>query len=592
MRDSPETMHQKTDRIRALEVAAVMTSGKRFVPSYLVVVASFTLLIWRAMPLLTLIAWVGAYLLHITVRTIATKLYHQSTEAERTRNLRFWNGFVTGSAMAHGLIMGSLAVLAFPNLTPDARIGLTGMVFFICAASSTYVAALLKPLLLLISVAILPFVVTWWWFSGDPWRTTILFVAWILNCFLCWNHHTLLRRGWELLAHNEALARELEQKNLTLQESANARSWLFATASHDLRQPVHALGLTVAQLDEFDPPNVLRDRFDRLEDIATLLAEMLHELMDLNTLDRSDYVAVPEVVALQPLLDQLEKSLQPIAARKGLFLSMPAPSPACVHSDAKLLRRILLNLIANAIKYTTHGGVTVTSELRGNDLVVTVRDTGIGISDDQLDVIFGAYVSLSEPTGSDSDGAGLGLSIVRRAAERLGHVLTVRSEQGVGSNFEIAMLTAPDAHSRSPASGVPAACPGPQAPPAGCIVLLIEDDPHVLHALETLVDIWGFRAVGGRNAEEALGRLDHAAMPSAVVSDMHLQAGMNGLDAIEAVRSRLAQPALPALLMTGDMRLDLKAQASQRNIAMAIKPLSPVLLRETLLRLVRDHTAR
>jgi signal transduction histidine kinase/CheY-like chemotaxis protein len=428
--------------------------------------------------------------------------------------------------------------------------------------------------------------------SGDPWRTSILFVAWALNCFLCWNHHTLLQKGWRLITANESLALELQQKNLALQESANARSWLFATASHDLRQPVHALGLTVAQLDERDSPQLLRERFGRLEDIAALLAEMLHELMDLNTLDRSDYVAVSEVVAIQPLLDQLEKGLQPIAARKGLFLSMPAQSPFGVHSDAKLLRRILLNLISNAIKYTTEGGVTVTSETRGSDLVVTVRDTGIGISDDQLDVIFGAYVSLSDPAGSDSEGSGLGLSIVRRAAERLGHVLTVRSRQGVGSTFEIAMQRAPESHAKLPMPGAPAAAPGPQAPPAGCVILLIEDDPHVLHALETLVGIWGFRAIGGRTAEEALSRLDHAAVPSAVVSDMHLQAGMNGLAAIDAVRRRLAQPALPALLMTGDMRLDLKTQAGQRNIDVAIKPLSPVLLRETLLRLVREHAAR
>ena len=236
--------------------------------------------------------------------------------------------------------------------------------------------------------------------------------------------------------------------------------------------------------------------------------------------------------------------------------------------DRHLLRRILFNLVSNAIKYTDTGAVSILVAADGALARLTVQDTGPGIPPDKLDDVFRDDVRLNPLKAAE--GLGIGLSIVRRAAELLGHPLSLRSEPGQGTAVSLSLPV-----SAAPRGDMPPRTPEAAGASTGALIAVMEDDVDVRDAMTALLAPWGYRVVAGADASSLLAtRGEQALVPALVITDLHLD-GSNGLTEVERLRQALQAPTLPALLVTGDLDETVTRQAAQARVFVAHKPLPP-----------------
>jgi len=367
-------------------------------------------------------------------------------------------------------------------------------------------------------------------------------------------------------------------------EAANlAKSRFLAAASHDLRQPLHALNLFVAQL-RTETDQAERGRVTGQIDAAvTAMNDLFNALLDISKLDAG--VLAPELTTfpIAHLLKQMETTFAPAAREKGLRLQF-VPSGGWVRSDFILLQRILLNLVSNAIRYTVRGGVVVGCRRHGQQLRIEVWDSGIGIPEDQRENIFGEFYQLAGPERDRSGGLGLGLAIVDRLCRLLDHRLELASTLGKGSRFAVSLplVAAP----QEPVEY--SVAPKAQADPAsGKHIVVIDDDALALDAMRGLLRRWGCFVVTAESESVALASLagdDHR--PDLIISDYRLADGCTGIEAIQRLRSAFRAP-IPAFLITGDIAPERLREASANGFHLLHKPVEPMALRAMLNQILR-----
>ncbi|RTL43939.1 MAG: response regulator [Burkholderiales bacterium] len=383
------------------------------------------------------------------------------------------------------------------------------------------------------------------------------------------------RRGRRLAK----VSAELEQRNSELELRSSSRIRLLAAACHDLRQPAHALGM-LAELgsEAQQEPTRFAAWLQRVRRSTASLGDMLDELMDLGRLDGGHYTPMLSDVPLTELMQEVMLHFGPLARRKGLTLEAP-PVDALIVSDRHLLRRILFNLVSNAIKYTDTGFVRIHLERRSGEVRLTVQDSGPGIPRDKMDDVFRDYVRLNPRKAAE--GLGIGLSIVRRAAELLSHPLTVSSQAGEGTSITLTLPV-----SASPMHD-PLSLPGEQSATTGhALLAVIENDADVREAMVSLLQSWGHTVMAGSDARALLAA--SAApyrAPDLVITDLHLD-GTDGLAEVKYLREVLQAPGLPALLVTGDLDHAVTRQAAQAQVYVAHKPLAPLKLAALLSQLL------
>jgi signal transduction histidine kinase len=410
-----------------------------------------------------------------------------------------------------------------------------------------------------------------------------------------------IRTGDELEALGEqfnSMAEQLERSYATLERKVQerthqlglanlAKSRFLAAASHDLRQPLHALGLFVAQLRErLDTPE--RDRVvERIDAAIAAMNELFNALLDISKLDAG--VLTPDLKAfpIQHLLDRMEITFASAAREKGIRLRV-VPCPAWVRSDPILLERILLNLVSNAVRYTARGGVVIGCRRRAGAIRIDVWDSGIGIPRDQHRNVFGEFYRLA---GSDRDGArglGLGLAIVDRLCRLLDHPIELNSQAGRGSRFS---LLVPSAAARNE-PGIPARAPPHMAEHdrvAGALIIVIDDDELVRDGMGRLLQAWGCQVVAAASDEAAIASLaGRDRRPDLIISDYQLAGGKTGFEAVDRLRGVLGDP-IPALLISGDTAPERLREAGASGHLLLHKPVSPAVLRATLNHLLRQR---
>jgi signal transduction histidine kinase/CheY-like chemotaxis protein len=384
----------------------------------------------------------------------------------------------------------------------------------------------------------------------------------------------------------ENLAREHEvtqDKTRQLEIANRHKSHLIASASHDLRQPLHALNLFVARLrDEPDPAE--RSRLvARIDASVGSMNELFGSLLDMTRLEAGIVEPIPTVLPVRRLLDRIETTFGEAAHKKGLRLRVVA-SRAWMVSDPILLERILLNLVSNAVRYTEQGGVVVGCRRRGATLRIDVCDTGPGIPEGQRRSIFGEFYQLARPEARRGEGLGLGLAIVDRLCRLLGHRVDVDSEPGRGSRFSV---TVPLAAEPRAADEIPVP-PWRIADPArGKRIMVIDDDTLVLDGMRAILQGWGCQVATAVSGDAALARLkEDGARPDLIISDSRLADGETGLDAIARLRAAAGMP-IPALVITGDTAPERLREASAAGFPLLHKPVSPMALRTALNRLLK-----
>jgi signal transduction histidine kinase len=368
---------------------------------------------------------------------------------------------------------------------------------------------------------------------------------------------------------------QLQTSNSELQDLARTRARLLAAACHDLRQPAHALGLSaelamLAGARSGGPQDQEEVRL-RLRDIrrnSITLTDMLGELMDQTRLAGGSYEPDVGPLALGELLDEVRLQFSDVARRKGLAFVVE-DTAASVISDRHLLRRICFNVVSNAVKYTQRGQVTVKAvDVAPHHVRLIVQDTGPGIDAQELPQVFGDYVRLE--AGKAQEGLGIGLSVVKRAAELLGHPLEFQSTPDAGTTVTVLL-------ERGQAETAPQAPDGATGLPGrGQTVAVLEDDAESRQALTALLRQWGFEVVTAVSAADLAECLKPRGNtpPDLLLTDLHL--GMlDGLEQAQIIRAWPGFERLPTLLITGDLAPENTSRAQALGIPVGHKPIIP-----------------
>lgn len=431
-------------------------------------------------------------------------------------------------------------------------------------------------------------------------------VFWGVMVATSYRIHLILRDSIRLRCINLDLIADLRVQKTRAQAADRAKTGFLAAASHDLRQPVHALSLLLRALDTLvrsatpdwrHISQVVGQSRQALQGLSHLLAALL----DISKLDAGVVEIRPEPLSLQAVFDQLRSEFEPDAQRRGLQLRFH-PTRLTVTSDAVALKRILSNLISNALRYTAHGGVLVAGRQRRGELRIEVWDTGIGIPDASLENIFEEFVQLGNSERKREQGLGLGLAIVRRLAESQGQRIAVRSRVGHGSVFRLIVPQARIDQEASPLRLPPVQRlvkrirPGqpnldtPTMPPllelSEYVLMLIDDDPDVLVATAELAAANGFGVTTAASLEEALAHPDLPRVDVLLV-DHRLPGGVTGQDVIKELSLRLNRT-IPAILITGDTAPQRLREAAASGLLLLHKPLEPDMLLKALNRCLQS----
>ena len=383
-------------------------------------------------------------------------------------------------------------------------------------------------------------------------------------------------RTRELLAVNTALAEAKADA-----EAANIDKTRFiAAASHDILQPLNAARLYAASLAERHAATRDAHLVANLDASLQAVEEIFSALIDMSRMDAGRMEPDVAPFALATLLEQLRVEFEPAAGAKGLQLTVVG-SRVWVKTDRRLLRRVVQNLLANAIKFTSKGGVVVGVRRTSTGIAIAVYDTGPGIAAGDRALIFREFQRLDESSGS-ARGVGLGLSIVERICKVLNAKLELQSTVGRGSVFRVHIPIVPAVH-------VPLLQPRKAVPQIGSLqgmrILCIDNEPAVLEGMELLLKGWECTVETAASAEAIILRrmgfpLEADVWPNVILADYHLDQ-LTGIDAIERLRAR-AQRDIPAIIITADHTSEVQRQIRTRGIMQLQKPIKPAALRAVL----------
>jgi signal transduction histidine kinase/ActR/RegA family two-component response regulator len=369
-------------------------------------------------------------------------------------------------------------------------------------------------------------------------------------------------------------ARQMAEEALREAEEANrAKSVFLASASHDLRQPLHALGLFLTALGHTNLDARQRQMWGHVEASSAAASEMLNTLLDFSKVDSGVITPRPQAFPLQSLLYKLERHFAPQANEKGLVFRV-RDTPLVAHADAQLVEQVARNLLANALRYTERGGVLLACRRRGQRAVIEVWDTGIGIEPRQHRAIFQEFHQLGNPERDRTKGLGLGLAIVEGLARVMSVDISLASRPGRGSVFRLTVPLSQEAVLQERAA------PEVDAELAGVRILLIDDDEAVRVAMAELLTAWGCWCEAVGSQDEALRLLARFA-PDVVLADFRLRDHRTGREAIDAVRAQSGH-AVPAIIITGDTAADRLRAAVGSGMTLLHKPVGSAQLQRAL----------
>ncbi|WP_050478273.1 hybrid sensor histidine kinase/response regulator [Herbaspirillum rhizosphaerae] len=556
-----------------------------------IMVVSLTIfLLWGQLAHTLLLGWAASIYLLTILRIIVVWRDLRGPAGRQPTSRRCWR-YVAWAAVS-GCLWGAMGLLFFaPDnavVTVYICIVLAGMTGGSVASLSSFWPAYYAYAL----PTVLPFAI-----RSFAHGTPLFSVLGVLSLFLLGVNlaysrvmQRTVRDAIALRFENVELIRQLTEEKERAEQANRSKSQFLAAASHDLRQPAHALGLYIATLRTVaQAPRIERGTVDmlagRLQSALSSMSQLLNVLLDISRLDAGVIQTAKRRFALQEIFSALGNQFSQAAAAKGLTLHIRSTS-AWTDTDPVLLHNILANLLSNAVRYTEKGKILLACRRRQDQdaLDICVYDTGVGIAADQFEPIFREFYQIHNIARDREQGLGLGLAIVQRTARLIDTRVDLRSVPGKGSCF---YLRLPDCR----APGMVVAEPIAAGLPASVVdrtetVLVVDDDKQVLDSMQILLQSWGYRVLAARSLEQALAMLgDDADRPQLVVSDFRLAADITGIDVIGAVL-RTLNADVPAIIVTGDTSPQGISQASASGYQVLHKPLDPSQLRTTMSQLL------
>ena len=405
----------------------------------------------------------------------------------------------------------------------------------------------------------------------------MLTVFLLLQLIIARKNQNTLDESIILRNENTALIQQLELKKEKAELANSAKTRFLAAASHDLRQPLHAMSLFLDILDERNQDPEQAMIVDKIKNSSLSLENLLESLLDISKLDAGIISVDKKSFSIQKLFDVLANEFNSIAIEKGLSIHF-MPTSLYLNSDTQNVERILRNLISNAIRYTEHGRILVGCRRTKDTVLVSVYDTGIGIDADKNKIIFEEFQQLDNPGRDRSKGLGLGLSIVDRLAALLNAKLSMQSIPDKGSVFSIELprgssrqIIEPDMVSVKTYAKL-----------AEKTIVIIEDEEEIRNALKLLLTGWGCKVLELTSIKDVKQKLQLSCKPDMILADYRLQNHETGVNVIHAIYDYYQDNNIPAIIITGDTAPNRIKEAKESGFQLLHKPVSGGKLRALL----------
>ena len=587
-RDSATTAHRADPRRRAQiladQVRTVYLHSPTTTIGSLVAGTALVAVMWNHVSHVVLIGWLLVLCLHQSFRVYHYRSYLKAgvegQQAER------WGKLYLMAAATAGVIWGSAGVLMY---VPDslAHQAMLVLILFGIANVTTSTLSAFGPAFYALNLLMLLPIIVRMLLDPGPARVYLAIPCIIVFVVVLSFGRTVNRtiteskhRRFENLDLIEELRTQkaiADQARQDAETANRSKTQFFAAASHDLRQPLHAMGLFAAALHEKVKDPQVVNIVGSINASVAALEGLFNELLDISKIDSG--VIKPNLThfALATVFNRLRDEFSAEAAAKGLRLSVEGDAHVAM-SDAVLLERIVRNLVSNAIRYTSAGEVALSARPANGMVRIEVRDTGVGIRLEDQQRIFEEFLQLGNPGRTSKKGMGLGLSIVKRLCELLGYSIEIASEAGKGSTFGFEVPSGTAVRKDDRVAG--AAQAGIDL--TGKLVVVIDDEAAIVDGMKALLSGWGMDVIGSLSGDDVIASI-HARgrMPDLIIADYRLAGGAVGIEVIERLRHEL-DPEIPAVVITGSTAPERIPEAEAGRYDLMLKPLQPDRLRELI----------
>jgi signal transduction histidine kinase/CheY-like chemotaxis protein len=549
-----ESREQRQEKILAGVIASVYRQVPQSVLGSIVGGVALVAVFWYTKDQNILVAWFVAMLLEALVRLRVARAFRSSTTTVET--VHAWAGrWVALSAVA-GLLWGAAGVLFFTPEEPLQQLVLVAVILGVAFGSLTLYATHRPALFWFLPLALLPLIARMVAQQDTAYYTAAIVVAAVFGftTFFGRNFGETIFEAVKNNYENEVLVEQLinekriaDDARRAAENATRSKTQFFAAASHDLRQPLQAIGIYCSLLRK-RAQGPLEPLVSNLSTAVGSLSKLVEELLEISRLDSGSIQPRVQQILIDEVFNVLEQEFTPQAAAKNLALRVRR-SGVAIESDPILLQRVLRNLLANAIRYTAKGGVLLAARRRGGLISIEVYDTGPGIRQQELDRVFEEFYRGESSKGEASSGFGLGLSIVKRICGILGHPLIVTTRPGTGTAFRVEV----------PPSAAPRRAQKPQAEAVeqrirtltGQSVVVIEDDERILNSLTALLRSWGADIIAGTSFNAPLvKRIAARGRVDLILADHNLgNSAITGVEAAFRIRELMGFP-IPIVMLT------------------------------------------
>jgi two-component system, sensor histidine kinase len=577
--------HHQLDHVRALFTQTPATLTGNAVGLGLVL-----LLFAGAAEPVRLAVWCTLVSVLLVLRLLHYLRYRRNPRADDA-TLRRWRLSWKALVLLQGAMWGIAAWLFWGLGTAYDKLALLLIVYSYCLGSVQLLSTQWRIFLAFISLVLVPTILRVATDTGQPghWQLAgILTLLFGITVLMARTAGSALGQAIRLKSRTDALALQLRVEKAeadaarrAAEAASRAKTQFFAAASHDLRQPLHAMGLFAEALRQRIRDPEVASLVNSINESVDALEGLFGELLDITRIDTGGVEVHPAPVRMKEVFARLRLHFEPVAFEKGLQLSFRGEQHV-VQADPVLVERILRNLVSNAIRYTDDGGVLVSCRRVQGRLRLQVWDSGIGIPEAQLPRVFEEFFQVqgNRPLQAHQrKGLGLGLAIVKRLADLMGTPVDVRSRVGHGTVFTLDL----------PAGKAPKPLDAPATsgrPPIGLTLegrrfIVVEDEAAVREGLVVLLQAWGATVEAFETVEAASEWVEapEAQPPDLLLVDYRLPQGRTGLEVLTAVRARWPQHRLPAIVITGSSLGGHEDEAMTHDFHLLIKPVLPNKLR-------------
>jgi signal transduction histidine kinase/CheY-like chemotaxis protein len=523
--------------------------------------------------------WTALYFIGFGLSTLLNNAYqHDKKKLPAQARFEKWLPKIHATAIIHGFAIVVLLILVKDTASFEYKLLYIAVLTAIVSGNATHQSPVLSVFRRFLaaswhlSVVLLPWTVSSHWQFIMP--LAVMFSVGMYRYSLT-SHRFFVRMAW-LEEEGARLAASYKVAKESAESALQDKNQFLATASHDLRQPVHAMGFLIESIAHRNKDASLNTALKDLKQSVRSVTQMFSSLLDLSKMESGAVQLNIEAISLNTLMSDIAMLFAEEAKSRNLALriKLARSDDAVVMADAMLLTQSLINLMHNALRYTKTGGVLISARRRGDHWQLEVWDTGVGIATEVQNQVYSPFFRAEHAWQIDSAGHGLGLSVVARCCKLMGAKHGLSSRLGHGSRFWLRLpaatgniLSAKNAESRFYSDAVPK-----QNFLTGTC-LIVDDDPQVINAWHSLLSSWGVDARCAESATQAFTALDEGFMPQAILCDQRLRAGESGFDVLRALLTRC--PEASGAMISGEFDSPELLEAESEGYLVLHKPLEP-----------------